>query len=105
MDIIKHTSFCTAKETIIQTIQKKEKRANYRTGKNSFNPQDTNIQNTEVTHKIRQPKQSAFFEKWEEWRSRGGSVVMNPTRIHEDVGSTCGLPRCVKDPSWLGAVV
>ena len=33
------------------------------------------------------------------WSSRHGSAVMNPTRIHEDLGSIPGLPQWVEGPA------
>ena len=39
------------------------------------------------------------------WSSYHGSVVTNPTGIHEDVGSIPGLTHWVKDPALPGAVV
>ena len=39
------------------------------------------------------------------WSSHSGSVVMDPTSIHEDMGSIPGLAHWVKDPAFLWAVV
>ena len=33
--------------------------------------------------------------------SHCGSAVMNPTAIHEDVGSILGPAQCIKDPTLL----
>ena len=33
-----------------------------------------------------------------QWSSYGGSVVMNPAGVYEDVGSIPGLAQCGKDP-------
>ena len=44
---------------------------------------------------------SSLFSKGHLGSSHCGSVVMNPTSIHEDVGSIPGLAQWVKDPMLL----
>ena len=39
------------------------------------------------------------------WSSHCGSVKMNSTSIHEDVGLICGLTQRVKDLALLSAMV
>ena len=38
-----------------------------------------------------------WLKKHHLWSSQGGSAVMNPTSIHEDMGSIPGPTQCVKD--------
>ena len=50
-------------------------------------------------------KRKLFFQhfldsqKFRDWSSHCGSVVTNPTGIHEDKGSIAGLAQWVKDPA------
>ena len=41
------------------------------------------------------------YEKFQLWSSHCGSVVMNLTSIHKDVGSIPGPAHYVKDPALL----
>ena len=45
------------------------------------------------------------YQKIRIWSSRHGSVVMNPTSIHEDTGSIPCLAQWVKDLAMLWSVV
>ena len=42
---------------------------------------------------------SVYTKNKKGWSSHCGSEVMNPTSIHEDMGSICGLTPWVKDPA------
>ena len=44
-------------------------------------------------------------KKKENWSSRGGLTVMNPTSIHEEGGSIPGLTQWIKDLALLWAAV
>ena len=46
-----------------------------------------------------------MLKKLNKGSSGCGSVVMNPTSIHEDVGSIPGLAQWVKDPALPQAVM
>ena len=46
-----------------------------------------------------------FVNKNEPSSSRCGSVVMNPTSMHEDVDSNPGPAQWIKDLALLGAMV
>ena len=52
----------------------------------------------EKGHKVR-ILQCIFILKYSPLTSHCGSVVMNPTSIHEDMGSIPGLSQWVKDPA------
>ena len=45
------------------------------------------------------------FIKWDAWSSWCGSAGMNPTNIHEDIGSIPNLTQGVKDLALLWAAV